>query len=186
MQRDDRALTRGWHHSRRLSRSHTLCHMLAHANLLLLNRKIQLLFSSLHFDLTYKYKIVFKLLGFSVEQILNSGVLIGKKNVEFNPLLPALIYGFGGSSKLLPIPWPQRRTGLLLVSHHPSAGAEAEDDTDGRGGPLLHSYVSCQTHLWNLPPPLCIFQHNFWACSGLILKCIFLFFDPYFQRKALQ
>lgn len=79
MQRDDRALTRGWHHSRRPSRSHTLCHTLAHANLLLLNCKIQLLFSSRYFNLTYKYKIVFKLLGFSVEQILNSGVLIGKK-----------------------------------------------------------------------------------------------------------
>lgn len=108
-----------------------------------------------------------------------------KHAIQSSPL--CLIYGSGGCSKLAPIPWPQRTTGLLLVSHHPSEGAEAEDDTNGWGGPLLHSYVSCQTHLWNLSlSPLSIVLHHILASSGLIFKCVFLFFPPYFPSWLLE
>lgn len=72
-------------------------------------------------------------------------------NLQFNPLLPSLIYGLEGCSKLVPMPWPQRATVLLLVSLHPSAGAEAEDDTPSWAVPLLPSCVSSHTHLWTPP-----------------------------------
>lgn len=96
-------------------------------------------------------------------------------NLQFNPLFPSLIYGLEGCSKLVPMPWPQPATVLLLVSLHPSAGAEAEDDTPSWGVPLLCSCVSSHTHLWTPPPPRlhCVLHHFIYFSSGLSFILIF-------------
>lgn len=138
---------------------------------------IQFLSSSLtprwcHFTRTPQTGLNLKSNWFS--QRKNSNHVCIHTLVPFNPCCPVLIYGERGSFRhWFQFTVPRLTIQLRLVSHHPSVGAGAEDDTQ-----LGHSTTPRLCFLSSTPlTSLCI-TTTFPCLFVLLLCCVSLSFGP--------